>query len=98
MASGSILTPGLATIRRGLGLSCFMAGRRFWPSVLRSLGTPDRTPVPCATAEPNLPAREDLKNRCLEIYDALVECSAFVNYRRRGSRIVIPRMTPDLVA
>jgi|SRR5687768_3632727 len=25
---------------------------------------------------------EDLKNRCPEIYDALVECSAFVNWRR----------------
>ena len=24
----------------------------------------------------------DLKKRCPEIYDALVECSAFVNYRR----------------
>jgi len=25
---------------------------------------------------------KDLKKRCPEIYDALVECSAFVNYRR----------------
>jgi hypothetical protein len=27
-------------------------------------------------------AAADLKKRCPEVYDALVECSAFVNYRR----------------
>ena len=33
----------------------------------------------------------DLKKRCPEIYDALVECSAFVNYRRieKGEQAVL---------
>jgi len=33
----------------------------------------------------------DLKKRCPEIYEALVECSAFVNYRRieKGEQAVI---------
>ena len=30
----------------------------------------------------NLRGGRDLKKRCPEIYDALIECSAFVNYRR----------------
>jgi hypothetical protein len=33
----------------------------------------------------------DLKKRCPEIYDALVECSAFVNYRRieKGEQAIL---------
>jgi len=76
-------------VGRGVGLVSFMAG-------ISHRQTPNSSPV-TRTTERRIRG-QDLKNRCLEIYDALVECSAFVNYRRRGSRIVIPRMTPDLVA
>jgi hypothetical protein len=38
-----------------------------------------------------LSAVADFKNRCPEIYDALIECSSFVNYRRieRGASAVL---------
>jgi hypothetical protein len=36
-------------------------------------------------------AVQDFKKRCPEIYDAIIECSSFVNYRRidRGASAVL---------
>jgi len=58
-----------------------------WNDCMTSLDAPEDglTTIHVATGDVLvlcISGATDLKKRCPEIYDALVECSAFVNYRR----------------
>jgi hypothetical protein len=58
-----------------------------WIDCMTSLDSPDdgMSKIHCSSTDVvvlYLEDAEDFKSRCREIYDAIIECSAFVNYRR----------------
>jgi len=62
-----------------------------WIDCMTSLDSPKdgMTKIHCIPPDVVVLHLEDVKNfksRCPEIYDALIECSAFVNYRKLESK------------